>query len=33
VAAEQHAMRDKPDWPGLLSVVSIELDERNASAN
>jgi hypothetical protein len=24
---------DEPDWTGLLSVVAIELDERDLSAN
>lgn len=26
-------LQDEPDWRNVLSVVPIELDERNASAN
>ena len=32
-AALEHAIRDEPQWLGMLSVVPIELDERIASTN
>jgi hypothetical protein len=31
--ALEGALRDEPDWTGLLSVVPIELDEQSVSAN
>jgi hypothetical protein len=31
--ALEAALRDEPDWAGLLSVVPIELDEREMSNN
>jgi hypothetical protein len=31
--ALQDILGDEPDWTGLLSVVPIELDERDMSAN
>jgi hypothetical protein len=33
IAALEAALRDEPEWVGLLSVVPIELDERELSAN
>jgi hypothetical protein len=32
-AALQDAIRDEPDWAGLLYVAPIELDERNVPPN
>jgi hypothetical protein len=32
-SGREDALRDEPDWAGLLSVVPIELDERDLSAN
>jgi hypothetical protein len=31
--ALENALCDEPDWAGLLSVVPIEFDERDVSAN
>ena len=32
-AALEDVLGDEPDWTGLISVVPIELDEREMSAN
>jgi len=31
--ALENALRDEPEWVGLLTVEPIELDERDVSAN
>jgi hypothetical protein len=31
--AVEQALRDEPEWTGLLYVKAIELDERDVSAN
>jgi hypothetical protein len=33
VQALEEALRDEPEWSGLLSVAEIELDERQVSVN
>jgi hypothetical protein len=33
LAAVQGALRDEPDWTGLLDVEPIELDERDVLPN
>jgi hypothetical protein len=33
VAALEDAIKDEPDWAGILYIVPIELDEREASPN
>jgi len=33
VAALEDAIKDEPDWAGILYIVPIQLDEREASPN